>query len=220
MHHSDDIRVDLVVPIKGLTDGKSRLRGSIGSVDPAQHAELTLALALDTVTVAMTAPVVRRLLVITSDPTVSDALRTLGVELLPESQPHGLNPALQQGFRALRAQEPQSVIGALQSDLPALRAMDLTLAVTEAAGRRAFCADRHGIGTTLLLSSAGGPLQPAFGPGSAAAHARSNALAIAAEVLTLRCDVDTMEDLATAATLGLGPRTSALFGAGELRRSR
>ena len=147
MHHSDDIRVDLVVPIKGLTDGKSRLRGSIGSVDPAQHAELALALALDTVTVAMTASVVRRLLVITSDPTVSDALRTLDVELLPESQPpHGLNPALQQGFRALRAQDSQGAIGALQSDLPALRATDLTLAVTRprGAGRSALTGTASG----------------------------------------------------------------------------
>ncbi|WP_253829016.1 2-phospho-L-lactate guanylyltransferase [Prauserella aidingensis] len=103
------------------------------------------------------------------------------------------------------------VVGALQADLPALRTVDLAAALAEADGRRAYTADRHGTGTTLLLSAPGQPLAPAFGPGSARAHARSGATAVTAAAPSLRSDVDTPADLRHARTLGLGPSTTALL---------
>ncbi|MGH3439067.1 MAG: 2-phospho-L-lactate guanylyltransferase [Sciscionella sp.] len=206
------MHVDLVIPVKGLRLGKSRLRGALGAGD-AGHAELVLALAADTASAAAQAHNVRRVLAVTPDPALADALRSEHVEVLAEVPPAGLNSALRQGFSVLRRRDVSAVIGALQSDLPALRPADLAVAIATAAGARCFCPDRHGSGTTLLLSAAGGSLDPAFGPGSAAAHARSGAVALTAAP-SLRCDVDTAEDLAAAAAIGLGPRTAALIGTG------
>lgn len=197
---------DLVVPIKRLDRAKSRLRGAAGGA----HAELVLALLLDTVTAAAGAEGVRRVLVVCEDARVSPALRGTGVECVDERDLPGLNSALSFGAGLLRERDPRGVVGALQADLPALRRAELAEAVALAAGRRAFCPDLGGTGTTLLLSAPGGPLGPRFGAGSAAAHAASGAVAVGAALESLRCDVDTADDLALAARLGLGPRTASL----------
>ncbi len=202
--------VDLVVPIKRLDRAKSRLRGAVPGVE---HAELVLALLLDTVTAAVAAPGVRRVLVICEDDRVPVALRGTGAECaecvhvrgLP-----GLNAALDHGAGLLRAADPRGAVGALQADLPALRSGDLAAAITAAAGRRAFCADRPGTGTTLLVAAPGQPLAPRFGVGSAAAHADGGAIPLDGAP-SLRCDVDTGEDLATAAALGLGGHSATLL---------
>jgi 2-phospho-L-lactate guanylyltransferase len=193
---------NLVVPIKRLDRAKSRLRGAV----PAdQHAELVLALLLDTVTAAISADGVRRVLVVCEDERVAAALRGTGVECVDERGLPGLNAALAFGAESLRT--PVNTVGALQADLPALRPADLTAAIEEADGRRAYCADRPGTGTTLLLAAPGEPLKPRFGAGSADAHAASGAVRVGAARPTLRCDVDTEDDLGVAAELGLGVAT-------------
>jgi 2-phospho-L-lactate guanylyltransferase len=60
----------------------------------------------------------------------------------------------------------------------------------------------------LLTARAGVPLRPAFGPGSAARHAR-DAVAISGGP-GLRTDVDTAEDLSQAERLGFGPSTRSV----------
>jgi 2-phospho-L-lactate/phosphoenolpyruvate guanylyltransferase len=194
--------VDLVVPIKNLDRAKSRLRGAV----PAeQHADLVLALLLDTVTAAVAAVGVRRVLVVCEDKRVPDALAGTGVESVDERGLPGLNAALTFGAEYLRT--PRGTVGALQADLPALRSADLASAIEEAAGRRAYCADRPGTGTTLLLAAPGEPLRARFGPDSADAHAATGAARVGVSLARLRCDVDTADDLATAAALGLGKFT-------------
>lgn len=197
--------VDIIVPMKRLDRAKTRLRGAV-----PEHVELVLALLVDTVTAAAATPGVRRVLVVCEDERVPAALRPVGVECVDERGLPGLNPALAFGAELMRAGDRHGVVGALQADLPALRPADLAVALAEADGRRAFCADRPGTGTTLLLSAPGGPLDPRFGNGSAAAHRSSGAVPIAAPVPSLRCDVDTDADLTVAARLGLGSRTSTL----------
>ncbi len=102
----------------------------------------------------------------------------------------------------------------LTADLPALRPAELAEALRAArAGPpdvRHFVADASGTGTVLLAAPPGVPLRPRFGSGSAAAHAASGARPLAGDWPSLRRDVDTAADLATAARLGLGPRTAAL----------
>jgi 2-phospho-L-lactate guanylyltransferase len=194
--------VDLVVPIKRLDRAKSRLRGAV----PAdRHADLVLALLLDTVTAAARAGGVRRVLVVCEDKRVPDALAGTGVECVDQRGLPGLNAALEFGAEYLRTSG--GTVGALQADLPALRPADLATAIQEADGRRAYCADRPGTGTTLLLATPGGPLLPRFGRGSAEAHAATGARRIGAALPSLRCDVDTADDLAVAAGLGLGTHT-------------
>lgn len=190
--------VDLVVPVKALRRAKTRL---VGVTD--DRPALALAFALDTISAAL--PVVRSVLAITDDPSVAVELAALGVESV--AGPEGLNEALRHGAAVLRARDRRSVVGALQADLPALRTDELALALASAQGR-AFCPDRQGTGTTLLLSAPGGDLMPRFGVGSAEAHAR-DAQALIGPWPSLRNDVDTAEDLDLATGLGLGPRTCA-----------
>jgi 2-phospho-L-lactate guanylyltransferase len=204
------VQTDLVVPVKALHAAKSRLRGA---VSPDDHARLVLAVLLDTVTAAAQTDGVRRVLVVSSDPTVASTMAANGFDCVPEGPLPGLNAAYRRGAAVLREADPAGRIGALQADLPALRSDDLAAALKSADGKRAFCADRQTTGTTLLLSSPGGPLDPRFGRGSALAHALSGAVALTDSWPSLRCDVDTPEDLAVARDLGLGVHTSALLGA-------
>ncbi|MEU6642401.1 2-phospho-L-lactate guanylyltransferase [Saccharomonospora sp. NPDC046836] len=204
--------VDLIVPLKPPHAGKSRLRGALGYPTGAGcHAALVLALAADTLRAAVAASGVRRVLVVGTDPEVLGELRDLGVEVTGENGARGLNGALRSGELLLRADDPAGVVGALQADLPALRPSELAAALAEAAGHRAFTADRQGTGTTLLLSAPGRPLNPHFGNGSALAHTHSGAHPLGLSAPSLRSDVDTPEDLEHARLLGLGPRTTALL---------
>jgi 2-phospho-L-lactate/phosphoenolpyruvate guanylyltransferase len=202
------VQTDLVVPVKALPDAKSRLRGA---VRPSEHTRLVLAVLLDTVTAAAETDGVRRVLVVSSDPTVASVLAAEGFDCVPEGPSRGLNQALRHGAAILREADPTGQIGALQADLPALRPNELAAAIKTADGRRAFCADRQTTGTTLLLSAPGDALDPRFGAGSAQAHAASGAMALTDSWPSLRCDVDTVEDLAVARELGLGVRSSALL---------
>ncbi len=191
--------------MKHPRDGKSRLRGA---VEPDHHPALVLALAADTLAAVVSAGRVRRVLLVAADPAAVAELAELGVEIIPEPPLGGLNEAFRHGEAQLRQDDPAAVVGALQADLPALRAGDLTAAITEAANRRAFVADRQGTGTTLLLSAPGAPLDPRFGLGSADAHRGSGAVPLRAPLATLRSDVDTADDLAYVRALGVGKHTA------------
>jgi 2-phospho-L-lactate guanylyltransferase len=219
----DDGPVDLVVPVKPLHAAKTRLRGAAdhGVGDPRRHAALALALAHDTVAAVRAARTVRRLLVVSSDPVVAAELGAVGVEVVPDrfhgDVRRGLDRALRHGAELLRTRDPGTPVGALQADLPALRAEELDAAVKSAAelftaGRgRAFCTDAEGTGTTLLLAAEGVALDPRFGPGSAARHRASGAVELDGDWPGLRRDVDTADDLCAAAALGLGPHTRAVL---------
>ncbi|SHG06398.1 2-phospho-L-lactate guanylyltransferase [Streptoalloteichus hindustanus] len=203
--------VDVLVPVKRLSAAKSRLRGAVGAVeDRRTHTALALALAMDTVRAARAAGAVRRLAVVTADPLVAEMLREDDVEILADQPDDGLNPALRHGAAVLRSEDPGAALAALQSDLPALRPAELDAALTAAlAAGRAFCPDRQGTGTTLLVAGRGQPWDPRFGPGSALAHAASGAVALDGPWPSLRCDVDTEVDLRLATELGVGPHTTA-----------
>lgn len=150
----------------------------------------------------------RRVLAVTSDPAVEAEMAALGVDSVSEPETPGLNASVRRGAEALR--DRAVAIGALQADLPALRPAELAAAIASADGRRAFCPDRQGTGTTLLLGAAGAEVDPRFGAGSANAHAASGAAALIGTWPSLRCDVDTADDLRLATTLGLGFRTAGV----------
>lgn len=207
------MQVDLLVPVKPLARAKTRLRGVAdgGAGAPEAHARLVLALARDTLAAAARAAAVRRAVAICSDEQVCTALRAEGVQVIPDEPAAGLNPALRYGEAVLRAADPTTAVGVLQADLPALRPEELDCAVRHglATGGRAFCPDRAGTGTTLLLAPPGQPLEPRFGAGSAAAHRATGARELSGFWPGLRCDVDTAADLAVARGLGLGRFTRA-----------
>jgi 2-phospho-L-lactate/phosphoenolpyruvate guanylyltransferase len=196
----------VVVPVKRLAAAKTRLRGGVSGVP---HEELALALAVDTLDAVRTCPTVAEVLVVTDDVRVGEAARRTGARVLPDAPDAGLNAAFRHGAAGL----PGWVAG-LTADLPALRPGDLAAALhaalTGPPGVRRFVADTPGTGTVLLAAPPDVPLDPRFGSGSAAAHAASGAHPLIGDWPSLRRDVDTADDLAAAARLGLGSRTAAL----------
>ncbi|WP_433869821.1 2-phospho-L-lactate guanylyltransferase [Saccharopolyspora sp. CA-218241] len=203
----------LLLPIKSLAAAKSRLLGAAdgGAGRAAAHAELVVAVVRDTVAAARTADAVTAVVAVTSDPVLTAVLAGAGVEVLADRPEAGLNAALRHGDAVLRDRTAVRRVGALQADLPALRPAELDAALRAAGPRRAFCPDRQATGTTLLLAAPGRPLDPRFGPGSAAAHTGSGAVPLLGPWESVRCDVDTPDDLGAATALGLGPNTGALL---------
>ncbi|MFC7340871.1 2-phospho-L-lactate guanylyltransferase [Saccharopolyspora griseoalba] len=201
----EDTGVHLLVPLKPLHLAKSRL---LADRAPDGHAELVAAMALDTVTAAARAPGVAEVVVVSSDPVLADEFSAIGVEVLPDLPGAGLNAALRHGDELLRARGAARV-GALQADLPALRPAELGAVLAAAGTDRSFCPDLTGGGTTLLLGEPKIPLDPRFGPDSAAAHTATGAKALLGPWESVRRDVDTAADLTAAAELGLGRRSAA-----------
>ncbi|WP_369376055.1 2-phospho-L-lactate guanylyltransferase [Streptomyces sp. cg36] len=199
----------LVVPLKPLARGKSRLGAAVGA---ALRPRLALAFALDTVAAALACAAVRDVAVVTDDPLAGAELAALGARIVADRPGAGLNAALAHGACAVRATRPRAPVAALNADLPALRPAELGR-VLEAASAfpRAFLADAAGIGTTFLSAGPGTDLAPAFGGPSRRAHSASGAAEILlAGVDSVRRDVDTGADLLAALTLGTGPATAAL----------
>jgi 2-phospho-L-lactate/phosphoenolpyruvate guanylyltransferase len=196
----------LVVPVKRLASAKTRLRSTTAGVP---HDRLVLALAQDTVRAALACPLVSEVLAVTDDPVVTAALGRLGARAVPDQPGTGLNAAISYG--AAMVAPSADWIAALTADLPALRPAELTAALRAAAAvpRRGFVPDAAGTGTTVLTAPRVVPLDPRFGPASAAEHLASGARLLDGDWPSLRRDVDTGADLAEAERLGLGPHTGA-----------
>ena len=199
----------IVVPAKRLAVAKTRLRPLTAGLDngDAVHRSLVLALLADTVSAAAECTAVGEVIVVTDDPAAAEVVARLGARTVADEPDDGLNPALEHGARSARA----AAVAALSSDLPALRPAELA-AVLMAAGElpRAFVADAHGTGTTLL-TAVGTDLRPRFGTGSAEAHRAAGALPLAGPWPGLVHDVDTPADLRAALALGVGPRTTSVL---------
>jgi 2-phospho-L-lactate guanylyltransferase len=195
----------VVVPAKRLAVAKTRLRPLTATLGGG-HDALVLALLADTVSAAMACPLVAEVVVVTDEPAAADLVRGLGARTVADEPDAGLNAALEHGAADAR----QPAVAALSSDLPALRPAELAAALEAASAvPRAFVADAHGTGTTLL-TAVGVPLQPSFGTGSAEAHRAGGATPLSGHWPGLVRDVDTDADLRVALTLGAGPRTTAL----------
>jgi 2-phospho-L-lactate guanylyltransferase len=205
----DVLAWSLVVPVKVLAQAKSRLTGLAG----ADKARLALAMAADTVAAAIEATGVAAVLVVTDDREVGDAAARLGAIVLPDVPASGLNEAVGYGAAYARDHWPDRGRAALAGDLPALKADELTTALTTAAGHAAaFVPDADGTGTTLYTATPGADFRPRFGHGSARRHLADGATELQDPGLAgLRRDVDTADDLRRAIALGLGPRTGAVL---------
>ncbi|MGV8965251.1 MAG: 2-phospho-L-lactate guanylyltransferase [Cellulomonas sp.] len=210
------LRWTLVVPIKAAGDGKTRLATWL---EPGPRQQLARAMVEDTLSAAGAARCVDRIVIVTADdPTVVAAVardatggghRSVAIDIVGEPDPAGLNPAVRAGIDRARGVAPTHGVGVLLGDLPALRAVDLEDALAQA-GRRPLgvVTDAAGTGTTLLTAAPGQPVDPAFGPGSAAAHlARGHVRIVVDPGSGLAHDVDYREDLDAALALGVGPRT-------------
>jgi 2-phospho-L-lactate/phosphoenolpyruvate guanylyltransferase len=196
----------VLVPVKPPAVGKSRLVG----LPTALRRELAVAFALDTVSACLAAPGVGAVLAVTDDAALSQRLAALGCEAVPDGVSGDLNACLRLGAAEAGRRWPALSPVALCADLPALRPGDLGSALADLpAYAAAFVADAAGTGTTMYAA----PLDsfdPRFGPGSRAAHLHAGAVPVEGDLVSLRQDVDDVDDLHRVLRLGVGPHTSAL----------
>jgi 2-phospho-L-lactate guanylyltransferase len=207
----------LVIPVKVLAQAKSRLTGLANR----SRSELALAMAADTIAAAVEAETVAAVVVVTDDPEVADIGAELGAIVVADTPQAGLNEALAHGAGYSEQRWPDRGRAGLAGDLPALKPGELTAALAASARvGAAFVPDAEGTGTTLYAAPPGARFSPQFGPASRARHLAAGAVELTTgeltpgELIGLRRDVDTMDDLRAAVRIGLGPRTRALVAAG------
>ncbi|MFC9559353.1 2-phospho-L-lactate guanylyltransferase [Agromyces sp. NPDC056965] len=196
----------VVIPVKAPAGAKTRLAAA---VSPAEREALARAFALDTIAAVLAARSVVRVVVVGDDPSLAG-----GAEFLaePADGPRGLGPAIAYGIAHARAGDEEAgfrPVAVLLGDLPALAPEELDAAL-EGASRHplAFVRDADGTGTTLATAAEGVHLAPHFGIDSAARHAAAGFVELEASA-RLRRDVDTIEALVEAVSLGVGPNTRA-----------
>jgi len=206
-----------VVPVKGTPEAKSRLG------DLPDRGRLAEAFALDTVAALLDTPLITRVIVVTADEAVAAHLEALGAAIVREvprrdAADDPLNAAIRQGVEAARADCPGCGIAVVTGDLPALTVADVEAALgLAAAHERSMVPDEEGTGTTALLALAGVEFTPRFGLGSRAAHEAAGHVPLGLPATaSIRRDVDTVDNLAEALRLGVGPRTSALIASAAL----
>ena len=201
-----------VVALKPVATAKSRL----APLPDALRRRLAWTMAVDTLTAL--ADAVDQVLVVSDEPALQSRLERLGlaVTVLAEPGPGGMNAALAYGAGQL-TERGCGLVLACVGDVPALRPVSVRRVLAAAQGRpRSHLADASGVGTTMLLAH--GALLPRFQGPSAAAHRASGAEPLTDDRLggavpDARRDVDTVQDLAEAVALGVGPATRALLAA-------
>ena len=200
----------VVVPVKPLALGKSRLQG----LPTERRRDLAAAFARDTVAAALGADCVQAVLVVTDDFAFAAELAGDGCEVIPDGVSGDLNGTLRQAAAEAHRRWPDATPVALCADLPALVPGDLEAALAAAGGAGpSFVRDSAGEGTTMYAAPAVA-FAPLFGPGSAEAHLAAGATEVVVPVPTLRQDVDDFADLGRALVLGVGPHTAQAAGRG------
>ncbi|WP_186526153.1 2-phospho-L-lactate guanylyltransferase [Leekyejoonella antrihumi] len=196
----------LVVPVKDHHQGKSRLHPPHG----VQRSDLALAIAIDTLEVVLEVLPADHLVVVSSDSEIATHVGLRGARVLPDPG-RGLNAAVVAGITATISHHPGVAGAILLGDLPALTATELYDGLHAcAAAESSLVPDHEGTGTVLLAHHDVARLQPRFGTGSAARHART-ATRLDLALPRLRTDVDDDVALAAASALGLGPATSRVL---------
>ncbi len=186
----------LVIPVKSLRDGKTRLASAL---DPVQRREFMDRLLVHTLDQAAQFPGLERTLVVSACSETRIRASALGAHVLNESG-RGLNAALKLAHDNLQQRSTTQML-VVPCDLPLLGSEDLRylsrLAMSEAI---AIAPDRRERGTNGLCFDSSLDFSFEFGPDSYARH-KHNARRMQrdhAAVISpgLAFDVDTPDDLA------------------------
>jgi 2-phospho-L-lactate guanylyltransferase len=186
----------LVIPVKSLRDGKTRLAPAL---DPVQRREFMDRSLAHTLKQAAEFPGLEHTLVVSACNDTRERAATLGAEVLNESG-FGLNAALIQAREYIRQRGATQLI-VVPSDLPFLCAEDLKyLSQLATSGNIVIAPDRRMRGTNGLCFDAALDFEFEFGPNSFSRH-KDNARRIQRGHATaispgLEFDVDTPDDFA------------------------
>jgi 2-phospho-L-lactate guanylyltransferase len=179
-----------VVPLKRLTDAKSRLSPQLG---PDERERLMRDLAARTVEVLRSCPSIDSIALATPE---EELALELGVELIRD--PGSLNQAIQDAVRWARALGADALL-VIPSDLPAVSTRDVEQLLAVSPGAPSVTVSpTHDGGTGALLMRPPGIIVPQYGPGSFVRH-RLAAEEMGASVVTVNLDgfardLDTLED--------------------------
>ena len=190
----NQVKVTAVIPVKALTDAKSRLGKVLG---PARRQELVLDM-LKHVLRAVLGSRVQRILVVTRDPTVGAVVAAEGGDWIPDPA-DTLNASLGEVFR--RCWERRETPLYLPADLPGLGVSDVHSLLDAGAGEKAvvLSPSRNEEGTNALFVPPANRMEPLLGARSFPRHlAQAKRLGIATLVhrsAGLGLDIDTPEDL-------------------------
>jgi 2-phospho-L-lactate guanylyltransferase len=198
--------VHVIVPVRGLGVGKSRLGEAL---DAEERAALVCGLLLETVSVLGVWSGASRVHVVTADAMLRRLVRatSTGANVTSQATRAGLNDALIEGRQRAEARRATAVLY-LPADLPHLsvEALDGLLDAADAAiaagsGKRVVViapSDARS-GTNALLVTPPSTIDPRFGEDSLAAHVRAAASAdCSLQLVTdpaFGFDLDTPEDL-------------------------
>ena len=181
-----------VIPVKRLSDAKSRLSAHLSEF---QRAQLVLALLHRTIGVLHRVDTIDRVAVVTEERELVDSV--IDVDWLPD--PGGLNPSLTLGAEWAIHSGARSLL-IVPCDLPLLQEQDIR-ALLDVSGdaRSVGIAPTRDGGTGALLLSPPDILTPLFGPDSFRRHLAA-ARAAAVPIWTVRRtgflrELDTVEDL-------------------------
>jgi len=160
----------LLVPVKGLATGKSRLRPVL---DDAARRALNEFLMRRTLANACAFPGAARTLVISECEGVLGVAAGFGVQALAQRSGPGLDQAAREGVDTLRRLGAERIV-VLMGDLPLARFGDVEALASRRASARTvvMCPDKNGTGTNALVFSAGAPMSMRFGGASLVWHWR------------------------------------------------
>lgn len=156
---------------------------------------------------------VEEIVIVTADPHWRSVVAAPGLRFVTDSPEDSLNDALRRGVRSCRTARPGCPVATLTADLPAMHSMELDLALQYAREvPTSLVPDAAGSGTTLYAARSHAEFWPQYGKGSRALHIDGGAREILEpQLMGIRQDVDTLEDLVRARALGLGRHTDAVF---------
>jgi len=194
----------VLLPLKALSEAKSSFREIL---TPEERKELVLCMLEDMLRVL--SYVRMRKVVISCDEEVLRFARSLGAEGLREPGLE-LNLALTLGMERARREGAEEVL-ILPADLPFLRVGDVEEIVGGGGERKVVISPSRTLGTNALLLRPPGVIPLRFGGRSFPLHVEESLKAgIRPRIYrspTVATDVDGVEDLLAAETLGLGTRT-------------
>lgn len=200
--------MDIIVPVKRFSDAKTRLAGLLTAAERAALAELLAATVLEQLALVQN---VRRVIVVSSEPSVAHLVARQGFDLLcDDPRIPGLNPAIT-GAVQHALSSGASDVGVVFSDLPLFTADEFSQIVRQhldgGARKVTLVPDRFGVGTNVRLCRPGDLLPPLYGRNSASEYLRA-ATACGAELhiaasTRLSHDLDHPGDIA--AILALHP---------------
>jgi len=184
-----------VIPVKGLTESKTRLSAYLQA---DKRRSLVEALLDDVLSSIVRSRVYGTIMVISPDENVASGIRPPEVSFLKQTG-IGLNRAVEQANRLATLGHARSLTTIL-ADIPLVEPGDFReLASLGAPGRRVAMAPSMKGGTNVMLTSSPGAISPSYGRWSYSKHLRRaqaaglNAYSISNSRVSF--DIDTMSDL-------------------------